>query len=125
MLSGFDQAKGMKEKHQLRISGPMDPATALDGSAMHLQDPTWLNHLSEGGGHYYGNIAELFAGFDGPDGDGLIGNKRPETVATPSKWGISWDTQNAMTEPWNSTVPVTTDPVPTQFFFILCSAFND
>ncbi len=71
----------MKEKHQQRISGPRDPATVLDGSAKVMDDPTWLNHLSEGGGQYYGNIAGLHAGFDGPDGDGYLGNENAAPTA--------------------------------------------
>ena len=69
--SGFDKAKGVEEKHQLRITNQMDPVTVLDGSAKEFNDPTWMNHLSAGGGHYYGNTAGLFAGFDGY---GFIGN---------------------------------------------------
>jgi hypothetical protein len=75
----------------------MDPVTVLDGSAKQIHDPTWLTHLSEGGGHYYGNIADLYAGFDGPDGDGYLGMTMPE---------------KSMTQPWNNTMPVTTDPMP-------------
>ena len=56
--TGFDKVKGMEEKHQLRITGSMDPVTVLDGSAKVYEDPTWLNRLSAGGGHYYGNIAD-------------------------------------------------------------------
>ena len=77
----------MKEKHQQRISGPMDPATVLDGPAKVMDDPTWLNHLGERGGHYYGNIADIYAGFDGPDGDGYLGNENTVPTA-PSTWDI-------------------------------------
>lgn len=112
-LTGFDKVKGMREKHQLRISGPMDPATALDGSAMQLDDPTYLNHLGDGGGHYYRNIAELYAGFDGEDGDGFIARAPKDAVAPAApKWGITWDIQKSLTQPWNNTTPTTTDPMP-------------
>ena len=118
-MTGFDKVKGMKEKHQLRISGEMDPLTALDGSEMRLKDPTWLNHLKEGGGHYFGNIADLYAGFDGHDGDGFIGNAgKTESVApTAPKWGIAWDIQKSMREPWNYTTQVSNDPLASK-----CSA---
>jgi len=113
-LSGFDQVKGVKEKHQLRISGEIDPFTILDQSAVRIYDPTWMSHLQEGGGHYYGNIADLFAGFDGPDGDGFIGNavRKNDAPPTAPKWGVTWDIQKAMKEPWNYTTPVSTDPSP-------------
>ena len=100
----------MEEKHQLRITNQMDPVTVLDGSAKEFSDPTWMNHLSAGGGHYYGNTAGLFAGFDG---DGFIGNVQKDKVAPSApKWGITWDIQKAMSQPWNNTTPVTTDPAP-------------
>ena len=73
-------------------------------------DPTWLNHLSAGGGHYYGNTAGLFAGFD----DVLPSESRgPKDKVGPSapKWGITWDIQKAMSQPWNNATPVTTDPI--------------
>ncbi len=110
----------MKDKHQLRISGPMDPVTVLDNSAKVMDDPTWLNHPSEGGGHYYGNIADLYAGFDGPDGDGYLGNTAPSPPPPPSR-GITWDIQKFLTQPWNDATPVTTDPSPQCFF---CSFYN-
>ena len=106
-LTGFDKVKGMKEKHQQRLTGSMDPLTVLDGSAKQIDDPTWLNHLSEGGGHYYGNIADLFAGFDGPDGDGYLGMTKPPTTG-----GIIQDVQKSLVQPWNDVTPVTTDPTP-------------
>ena len=106
--SGFDKVKGVKEKHQQRIANNFDLVTALDGSAQTFEDPTWMNHLKDGGGHYYGNTAALFTGFD-----------EEKKVATgpyvPSwapKWGITWDTQKAATRPWNNATPVSTDPVP-------------
>ena len=105
-MTGFDKIKGMKEKHQQRLTGTMDPLTVLDGSAKQIDDPTWLNHLSEGGGHYYGNIADLFAGFDGPDGDGYLGMTKPTTG------GIIQDVQKSLVQPWNDVTPVTTDPAP-------------
>ena len=87
----------------------------MDGSATRITDPTWIYHLKEGAGHYYGNIADLYAGFDGPDGDGLIGNarKKDDVAPTAPKLGIAWDTQKAMRQPWNYATHVTTDPVPT------------
>ena len=89
--TGFDKVKGMRENRQMRISGEMDPFTALDGSAMRLKDPTWLYHLKEGGGRYFGNIAGLYAGFDGADGDGFIGR---------------------LNQPWDDVAPANTDPAP-------------
>jgi hypothetical protein len=85
-MTGFDKVKGMKEKNQLRIANNFDLVTALDGSAKTFEDPTWMNHLKQGGGHYYGNTAALFTGFD--------------------------DTQKAATQPWNNVTPVSTDPIP-------------
>ena len=80
--TGFDKLKGMKESRIEIISGQMDPFTILDGSATRIVDPTWIYHLKEGAGHYFGNIADLYAGFDGPDGDGLI-TKDPNPTPTP------------------------------------------
>jgi hypothetical protein len=85
-MTGFDKVKGMKEKNKLRIANDFDLVTALDGSAKVYEDPTWMNHLKQGGGHYYGNTAALFTGFD--------------------------DTQKAATQPWNNVTPVSTDPIP-------------
>ena len=120
-LTGFDNVKGMKEKHQLRLTGPMDPVTVLDNSAKEIVDPTWVNHLSEGGGHYYGNIADLYAGFDGTDGDGYL-PEVPEAKASPlpntapppppPTGGIIMDVQKSLYQPWNDVTPVTTDPSP-------------
>jgi hypothetical protein len=111
-LTGFDNVKGMKEKHQLRITGPMDPVTVLDNSATEITDPTWVNHLSQGGGHYYGNIADLYAGFNGADGDGYIPNTAPPPPPPTPTGGITWDIQKSLTQPWNDATPVTTDPSP-------------
>ena len=108
-LTGFDKVKGVKEKHQQRLTGSMDPLTVLDGSAKQIDDPTWLNHLSEGGGHYYGNIADLYAGFDGPDGDGYLGMTMPPP---PTTGGIIQDVQKSLMQPWSDVTPVTTDPAP-------------
>ena len=109
----------------------MDPFTVLDGSATHIVDPTWIYHLKDGAGHYFGNIADLYAGFDGPDGDGRINkDSDPEPVpptqfkVTPStgmtyrprgidsNYRVAPDMQRAMTQPWNYTTPVTADPAP-------------
>ena len=90
----------------------MDPVTVLDNSAKEIVDPTWMNHMSQGGGHYYGNIADLYAGFDGPDGDGYLGNTAPPTASPPTTGGITWDIQKSLTQPWNDVTPVTTDPIP-------------
>ena len=109
-LTGFDNVKGMKEKHQLRLTGPMDPVTILDNSAKEIVDPTWINHLSEGGGHYYGNIADLYAGFGGTDGDGYLPNTAPPPP--PPTGGIIMDVQKSLYQPWNDVTPVTTDPSP-------------
>ena len=99
----------MDEKRQLIITNQMDLVTIFNGSAKEFNDPTWLNHLSAGGSHYYGDAAGLFAGFDG---DGFIGNVQKDTVAPSApKWGITWDIQKAMSQPWNNATPVTTDPV--------------
>ena len=126
--TGFDKVKGMKESRIERISGTMDPFTILDGSATRVTDPTWIYHLKDGAGHYFGNIADLYAGFDGPDGDGAI-NKDPNpksipilqpklnaTVGTSKRprgidpnYRVAPDTQRAMTQPWNYTTPVNTD----------------
>jgi hypothetical protein len=74
-LTGMDQVQGMEERHQMRIADPNDPVTFFDGSATRMfADPTWYKHLKDGGGHYYGNTAALFAGFDGPN-KGFIGNE--------------------------------------------------
>ena len=85
-MTGFDKVKGVEEKHQQRIANNFDLVTALDGSAKTFDDPTWMNHLKEGGGHYYGNTAALFTGFD--------------------------DAQKAVTQPWNNATPVSTNPIP-------------
>ena len=77
----------MKESRIERISGEMASFTILDGSATRITDPTWIYHLKEGAGHYYGNIADLYAGFDGPNGPA--------------------------TQPWNYTTPVNTAPLKT------------
>ena len=111
-LTGFDNVKGMKEKHQLRITGPMDPVTVLDNSATEITDPTWVNHLSQGGGHYYGNIADLYAGFNGADGDGYLPNTAPPPPPPSPTGGIILDVQKSLTQPWNDVTPVTTDPSP-------------
>jgi hypothetical protein len=76
-MTGMDQVQGMEERHQMRIADPNDPVTFFDGSATRMfADPTWYKHIltGEGGGHYYGNTAALFAGFDGPN-KGFIGNE--------------------------------------------------
>ena len=100
----------MEEKHQQRVPNQMGHITVLDGSAKEFEDPTWLNHLSAGVGHYYGNTAGLFAGFDG---DGFIGNVQKDSVVPSApKWGITWGIQKAMPQPWNNATPVTTDPGP-------------
>ena len=85
-MTGFDKVKGVEEKHQQRIANNFDLVTALDGSAKTFDDPTWMNHLKEGGGHYYGNTAALFTGFD--------------------------DAQKAVTQPWNNATPLSTNPIP-------------
>ena len=105
--------------------------TILDGSATRIIDPTWIYHLKDGAGHYFGNTADLHAGFDGPDGDGRI-NKDPDpkpvpptqVTLTPStgmterpggidpNYRVAPDTQRAMTQPWNYTTLVTTDLAP-------------
>ena len=126
---GFDKAKGMKESRIERISGNMDRFTILDGSATRVTDPTWIYHLKDGAGHYFGNIADLYVGFDGQDGDGSI-NKDPKPVPptqfklTPStgttdrpggtdpNYRVTPDMQRAMAQPWNYTTQVTTDPAP-------------
>ena len=98
----------------------MDSFTILDGSATRIVDPTWIYHLKEGAGHYYGNIADLYAGFDGPDGDGRK-NKDPNPKSIPilqpklststgttdrpgsvdPNYRVAPDMQRAMTQPWN------------------------
>ena len=107
--------KGMKERHQKRLTGTMDPVTFFDNSAQIIDDPTWLDHLKEGGGHYYGNIASSFAGFDGPNGDGYIPSTAPPSnELDPVKYmgrSVIWDLQKrfmkmpemSATEPWNNT----------------------
>ncbi len=88
----------------------MDLVSVFDGSAKEFDDHTWLNHPSAGGGHYYGNTADLFTGFDSV----LPSESRgPEDKVVPSapKWGITRDTQKAMSQTWNNTTPVTTDPM--------------
>ncbi len=62
--TGFDKVRGMEEKRKLRITSRMDLATVFDGSANEFNDPTWLNHISAGGGQYYGNTAVFFLRFD-------------------------------------------------------------
>ena len=109
----------------------MDPFTILDGSATRITAPTWTYHLKDRAGQYFGNIADLYAGFDGPDGDGAI-NKDPnpkpvpptQFKLTPStgmterpggidpNYSVAPNVQRAMTQPWNYTTPVTTDPAP-------------
>ena len=44
-----------------------------------------MRRIKEGGGLYFGNVASLYAGFGGPDGDGLIGraSQDPPPKATP------------------------------------------
>ncbi len=86
----------------------MDPVTVLDGSAKVYEDPAWMNHLSAGGGRYYGNTAALFAGFDA-DKKAVKG---PYVPSWAPKWGITWGTQKAATQPWNNATPVSTDPTP-------------
>ena len=81
---GFDEVKRMTESRTERISGNMDPFTMLDASATRITDPTWIYHLKDGAGHYFGNIADLYAGFDGPDGDGRI-NKEPTPTPPAQK----------------------------------------
>ena len=109
--TGFDKVKGMEEKHQQRITNNMDLVTVLDGSAKVYEDPTWMNHLSAGGGHYYGNTAALFAGFD-EDKKAVKGAFGGDNPSWAPKWGITWDTQKAATQPWNNATPVSTDPTP-------------
>ena len=110
----------------------MDPFAFLDGSATRITDPTWIYHLKDGAGHYFGNVADLYAGFDGPDGDGRI-NKEP-TPTPPTQFKVTPSTgmserpggidpnysiapglnnaQKAMTQPWNYAILVTTVPTP-------------
>ena len=106
--TGFDKVKGMEEKHQQRIANNMDLVTVLDGSAKVYEDPTWMNHLKEGGGHYFGNTAALFTGFD-EEKKVATGPSIPSWAPT---WGITWDAQKAATQPWNNATPVSTDPIP-------------
>ena len=39
-LFGLDGVKGMRERNELRLTTPTDPATMLDSSAKVLDDPT-------------------------------------------------------------------------------------
>ena len=86
----------------------MDLVAALDGSAKTFDDPTWMNHLKEGGGHYFGNTAALFSGFD----EEKKVTTSPYVPSWAPKWGITRDTQKAATQPWNNATPVSTDPIP-------------
>ncbi len=109
LRAGLDKVKGLEEKRQYRITNQMDLVTIFDGSAKEFNNSTWLNHLSAGGGHYYGNTAGLFTGLD----EVLPSKPRePEDKVGPSapRWGITWDIQKAMSPPWNNTMPVTPDP---------------
>ena len=72
----------MKESRVERISGTMDPFAILDGSTIRKIDPAWIYPFKDGAGHYFGNVADLYAGFDGPDGDGRV-NKDPDPKPVP------------------------------------------
>jgi hypothetical protein len=66
---------------------------------MTFDDPDWVNHRTEGYGHYYGNTANHFAGFDGPDGDGFLGmdlNATSPQQLTPNAPKLDMRTQQAM-----------------------------
>ena len=79
----------MKESRIERISGQMDPFTILDVSATRIVNPTWICHLKGGAGHYFGNIADLYAGFDGPDGDGPINKDANPNPTPPTQFKVN------------------------------------
>ena len=90
----------MRERNELRLTTPTDPATLLDSSAEVRNDPNWWKNASSGFGHDYHTIASQRQGFDG-DGSGL--NHGPlQTGTDPNYRGIvpidntvktTWETQ--------------------------------
>ena len=97
---GLDGVKGMRERNELRLTTPTDPATLIDSSAEVRKDPNWWKNAASGFGHDYHTIASQRQGFDG-DGSGL--NHGPlQTGADQNYRGIApidttvkttWDTQ--------------------------------
>ena len=97
---GLDGVKGMRERNELRLTTPTDPATLLDSSAEVENDPNWWKNAASGFGHDYHTIASQRQGFDG-DGSGL--NHGPlQTGTDPNYRGIvpidntvktTWETQ--------------------------------
>ena len=69
-LFGLDGVEGMKQRNELRLTTPTDPATLLDSSAEVENDPNWWKNAAKGFGHDYHTIASRRQGFDG-DGSGL------------------------------------------------------
>ena len=60
----------MRERNELRLTTPTDPATLLDTSAEREDDPNWWKNAAKGFGHDYHTIASRRQGFEG-DGSGL------------------------------------------------------
>jgi hypothetical protein len=99
-LTGLDKVQTQEDRNILRITNRWDPATLLDNSVgMTFDDPDWVNHRNEGYGHYYGNTANHFAGFDGPNGDGFLGMDLKSTSPqqlTANAPKLDMSTQEAM-----------------------------
>ena len=100
---GLDKVKGMKERNELRLTTPTDPATILDTSAEREGDPNWLQNAAKGFGHDYHYIADRRQGFEG-DGSGVNKsdrvagfdpNYRVPVTAAPIDNTVktTWDTQ--------------------------------
>ncbi len=76
----------MRERNELRLTTPTDPATLLDSSAKVRSDPNWWKNAASGFGHEYHTIASQRQGFDGV-GSGL--NHGPlQTGTDPNYRGI-------------------------------------
>ena len=93
----------MKERNELRLTTPTDPATLLDTSAEREDDPNWWKNAAKGFGHDYHYIASRRQGFEG-DGSGLNKgdrvpgfdpNYRVPVTAAPIDNTVktTWDTQ--------------------------------
>ena len=99
-LVGLDGVTGMRERNELRLTTPTDPATILDSSAQVVEDPNWWKNTAKGFGHDYHTIASKRQGFEG-DGSGL-NHGRLQTPTDPNYRAVApidntvkatWETQ--------------------------------
>ncbi len=108
-MFGLDEVKGMKERGELRLTTPTDPATLLDSSAKVLNDPNWLQN-AKGFGHDYPTIANNFRRFEG-DGSGL--NRGDKSGEADVNYRGAQDTPFPATAPKTNTVSTIDNTVKT------------